>query len=408
MRLSFPLFAKGVGKTPLPRKIYSRKPRFIINRLYDENICLNVFSIHFFVVSFASITTLAFAKMAVVKQEQKLFSWNQPNSRTNGAQMRRFTFARMAPMSSKVYVGIDVSKDKVNVCFWPKNKRFIYSQEDFEKLAKKIVVAGPQLVVMEATGGYERPIRYLLANLGIPVAVVNPRQIRDYAKAMGKLAKTDDIDAQVIAQFAEHFKPQPSQYDCEEQRLLRELLARRRQLVAMRTSEANRRQQAIAPRVQQDIADHLCYIDRQITEIDHDIDDYIEKLPEYREKDEYLQSIPGVGKQTARTLISELPELGDLNRQKITALVGLAPMNHDSGKMRGKRAIRGGRAHVRCALYMAIFSAIRFNPIIKEIFWRLRNAGKPYKVAITACMRKLLIMANSLIKNNARFADYCA
>lgn len=311
-------------------------------------------------------------------------------------------------MSSQVYIGIDVSKEKVNVCFWPQNKRFHCSQDEFDKLARKIVVAEPELVVMEATGGYERKLHYLLANLGVPVAVVNPRQVRDYAKAMGKLAKTDDIDAQVIAQFAEHFKPQPNRHDSEEQWTLKELLGRRRQLVAMRTSEANRRQQAISPRVEQDIADHLRYIDRQITSIDQDIDEHIKKLPDYREKDESLQSIPGIGKQTARSLLSELPELGELNRQKISALVGLAPMNHDSGKMRGKRAIRGGRAHVRCALYMAALSAIRFNPIIKNIYLRLKNAGKPYKVAITACMRKLLILANSLIRKKARFADYCS
>lgn len=322
--------------------------------------------------------------------------------------MRMFIFARMAPMDSQVYVGIDVSKEKANVCFWPQNKRFEFTQEDFDKLARKVVVAEPVLVAMEATGGYERKLHYLLANLGIPVAVVNPRQVRDYAKAMGRLAKTDDIDAQVIAQFAEHFKPKPSQYDCEEQRTLKELLARRRQLVAMRTSEENRRKQAIAPRVEQDIADHLRYIDRQITAIDQDVDKYIKALPEYREKDESLQSIPGIGKQTSRTLISELPELGDLNRQQIAALAGLAPMNHDSGKMRGKRAIRGGRTHVRSALYMAALSAIRFNPIIKEIYTRLKSNGKPFKVIMTACMRKLLILANSLVRKKTLFANYCA
>ena len=305
-------------------------------------------------------------------------------------------------MSESTIVAVDVSKEKGNVCILPTNERFTVEAKNYPAFAKKLVALNPDLVIMEATGGYERKLHIILSRLGLPVAVVNPRPVRDYAKSRGFLAKTDDIDAYVIAKFGEHTRPNPeplTEMDLE----LKELLSRRRQLVSMRTSELNRKQQAATRKVTNTIKSVLKLLNEQIAGIDKELDKYIKEFPEWNEKDEILKSVPGVGVQTSLTLLIELPELGQLNRGKIAALAGVAPMNHDSGKMRGKRHIRGGRASVRTALYMACLSAKRYNPTIKELYMRLRSAGKSFKMAMTACMRKLLIIINTMIKKKTKF-----
>jgi Transposase and inactivated derivatives len=305
-------------------------------------------------------------------------------------------------MSNSIIVGIDVSKEKVNVCILPKKERFTVEEKNYPALAKKLLAMAPSLIVMEATGGYQRKLHIILSRIGLPVAAVNPRPVRDYAKSQGILAKTDDIDAYVIAKFAEHVRPTPealTELGVE----LKELLSRRRQLVDIRTSELNRKQQAASKKVARTIDAVLRLLDKQITAIDKELDKYIRELPEWREKDEILRSVPGIGDQTSRTLLIELPELGKLSRNRIAALVGVAPMNRDSGKSRGTRHIQRGRITVRNALFMACFCAIKRNPVIKTYYERLRNAGKCFKMAMTACMRKLLVIANTMMKEKTNF-----
>lgn len=307
-------------------------------------------------------------------------------------------------MSASVIVGVDVSKDKIDVCVLPKKERFTVEAEQYPAFAKKLLSMEPDLVVMEATGGYERPLHIILSRLGIPVAVVNPRPVRDYAKSQGFLAKTDALDAHVIAMFGDHTRPRPealSEADLE----LRELLSRRRQLVSIRNGECNRKQQASSKKVLRTIDAILKPLDAQIAVIDKELDKRIKDFPEWREKKEILKSVPGIGDQTCRTLLIELPELGQLNRSKIAALAGVAPMNHDSGKLRGARHIRGGRVAVRNALYMACFSGLKCNPTIKQLYGRLRKTGKTFKMAMTACMRKLLIIVNAMIKEKTTFTS---
>ena len=306
-------------------------------------------------------------------------------------------------MSEQIIVGIDVSKDKVNVCVLPQNERCSEKAKHYDRLVAKIADLKPHLVVMEATGGYERPLYSLLANREIPVAVVNPIKVRAYAKALGTLAKTDDIDSWVIARFGQAMEPTPNQYNGYENVELRELLARRRQLVAMRVSDQNRRNQVMSKTVARNLDKTIRYLKSLIDDLDKQLDKIIKDDPDMHEKKEILKTIPGVGDQTANTILAELPELGTLNRQQISALAGVAPMNRDSGKYSGKRFIRGGRLPVRNALYMSIVTAIRHNPKISEYFKRLRAAGKIAKVAMVACMRKMLVHMNAMIKNKTEF-----
>ena len=306
-------------------------------------------------------------------------------------------------VSSRRIVGIDVAKHKCDVYFLDEQRHQCITVKQYPDFTKDLSEAKPDLVVMEATGGYERMLAGLLAAAGIPLAVVNPRQVRDFAKATNQLAKTDAIDARVIALFAEAVKVEAKPLLDQETQVLRDLMERRRQLVAMRVSEANREQQTVNPTVKQSIRSMLQVLDRQLTALDDELDDQIRKTPAWRENEELLSSVPGVGKGTARTLMSELPELGSLNRQEVASLVGLAPLNHDSGTYRGSRHIRGGRSKVRAALYMASISAMRFNPVIREFYQRLRAAGKDFKVAITACMRKLLIHLNAIMKKRTPY-----
>lgn len=300
-----------------------------------------------------------------------------------------------------VYVGIDVSKAQLDIGVRPTNERWQVenSLEGIEELVKKLVKFAPALIVLEATGGYEMAAAATLAGAGLPVAVVNPRQVRDFAKSLGRLAKTDKIDAQVLARFGEAVRPEPRALPDEQTQQLQALLTRRRQIIEMLVAEKNRMRLAHKG-VMAGLTEHIAWLEKRLDELDKDLHDLLKNSPIWREKDDLLRSVPGVGPVLATTLLAELPELGLLNRKKIAALVGVAPFNCDSGKMHGKRAIWGGRASVRAVLYMATLSATRCNPVIRTFYDRLIQAGKEAKVALTACMRKLLTILNTMIHNH--------
>jgi transposase len=257
----------------------------------------------------------------------------------------------------------------------------------------------PKLVVLEATGGLQVRVAAALAAKGLPVAVVNPRQVRDFARATGRLAKTDPLDAEAVARFGEAVQPEPRPLPDAETEQLAGLIARRRQIVEMMTAEKNRRHQITRSDLKADLDAHLEWLGKALNRIDEDLDKAVRSSPIWRAREELLKSVPGIGDVASRTLLAELPELGRLTRRQIAALVGLAPFNRDSGTMRGRRTIWGGRAALRATLYMATLAAIRHNPAIKAFNTRLRAAGKPAKVAITACMRKLLVTLNAMVRD---------
>jgi transposase len=296
-------------------------------------------------------------------------------------------------------VGIDVSKATLDVAVLPSGEvmQFANDASGIEELAKKVATA--DLVVMEATGGYETAVATAMVGAGLRVAVVNPRQIRDFAKASGRLAKNDRIDAQVIAAFGQAIEPQIVRLPDEEARKLEELLVRRRQLVAMRVQEVNRLGLMQGP-TRKRIKAHVDWLEQEIDKLDVDLTAGLRSSPAWRAKDELLQSFKGVGPGTSRTLVIALPELGQLDRRAIAALVGLAPFNRDSGVMRGRRSIYGGRSHVRTMLYMAATTAIRSNPVIRAFYDRLKSRGKPHKVAMVACMRKMLTILNAMVRQS--------
>jgi len=301
-------------------------------------------------------------------------------------------------MNSKNFIGIDVAKDHLDIAIRPDGKTWTIQNNESEinEFVDKIPEMNPELVVMEATGGLEANIASALSIAGIPVAVVNPRQVRDFAKSTGKLAKTDTLDAQVLAHFAEAVRPEPRYLSDEQSKQLKALTTRRRQIIEMIVSEKNRLR--LCNKVTQTgIMEHIAWLEESLKKLDEELAYAIQNSPVWHEKDKLLQSVPGVGKITTSVLLASLPELGTLDRKKIAALVGVAPFNRDSGNMRGRRSVWGGRAQVRCALYMAALSATRNNPAIKKFYTRLILAGKPPKVAITACMRKLLVIMNSMI-----------
>jgi transposase len=304
-------------------------------------------------------------------------------------------------MEVRMYVGIDVSKATLDVATWPKSDDWSCANDDggVALLLDRLAQLKPVLVVVEATGGYEAFVVAACTTAKVPIAVVNPRQVRDFAKALGLLAKTDKLDAEVLARFGDAAKPEPRCPPDEETQLLDGLMQRRRQLVEMRTAESNRRQFA-SLRVKRSIDKVMRLLEAQLKEVDKEINDRIQKSPVWRAKDELLQSAKGVGRTTSAKLLSALPELGLVSNREIAALVGVAPFNCDSGTMSGKRTCWGGRADVRAMLYMATRSAIRFNDVIKRFYVRLRAAGKPDKVAATACMRKLLVTLNAIIRQN--------
>lgn len=309
-----------------------------------------------------------------------------------------------------VTVGIDVSKERLDVALWPAGEVWNCTQcsDDLEALAGQIRKIGPSLVVLEATGGLEMPIAGELSVLGVAVAIVNPRQVRDFAKATGKLAKTDAIDAAVLARFAHAIRPQARPLPDAKTQDLKAVLARRRQIIVMITAEKNRLHAARVAKVRSSIQRTIAWLQKQLKAIDTDLDRMIRSSESWRAKEDILRSVPGVGKILAITLITELPELGALNRKQIAALVGVAPLNRDSGTFRGKRRIWGGRAVVRTALYMAALSAAHHNPAIRACYHRLVSKGKPKKVALTACMRKLLVTLNVMIRDHRTWGAYGA
>ncbi len=302
-------------------------------------------------------------------------------------------------MSAPMFVGIDVSKAQLDVAVRP-DGRFAVSNDDagIAQVIARLRAGPPTRVVVEATGGLEMPLAGALAAASFPVVVVNPRQVRDFAKATGRLAKTDALDAQTLAHFAEVMRPALRPLPDEQTQALAALLARRRQLVEMLTAEKNRLGSARKP-VRKSLRTHITWLERELSHTDSDLAHAIRESPVWREKDDLLRSTPGVGPVLTTTLLADLPELGTLTGKQIAALVGVAPLNRDSGTLRGKRTVWGGRAPIRAALYMAALVASRFNPVIRAFYHRLCAAGKAKKVALTACMRKLLIILNAMLKH---------
>ena len=300
-----------------------------------------------------------------------------------------------------MFVGIDVSKMRLDVCIRPKgeSRQVSNDEEGIGELVGMLTSSPPALVVLEATGGYEAPVAAALALARIPVAVVNPRQVRDFAKATGKLAKTDALDAGVLAHFAEVVRPEPRALDDEQTSELSAMVTRRRQLVDMITAESNRMHVCRSVALRRGIQEHIAWLRRQVKDVDRDLDRKLRTTAIWREKDDLLRSVPGVGPVLSRTLLAELPELGTIDRGKIAALVGVAPLNRDSGAQRGKRRIWGGRASTRAVLYMAALVATRRNPVIRAMYERLLAAGKAKKVALVACMRKLLLILNAIVRD---------
>ena len=303
-------------------------------------------------------------------------------------------------MDAKKMVGIDVAKEHLDIAVRPSGEQWTveYSEAELGGLVQKMKGMDVALVVMEATGGYEIEVATVLALAGLPVAVVNPRQVRDFAKATGKLAKTDQLDASLIAHFGEAIRPEARFLSDEQARQLEALVMRRRQLMEMLVAEKNRLR-LTHTKLQKRLLEHIEWLRHELDEMDRDLEQSIRESPIWREKDNLLRSVPGIGPVSASVLLASLPELGKLDRKKIAALVGVAPFNRDSGTQRGKRSIWGGRAHVRSVLYMATLTATRYNPVIREFYQRLRMAGKQTKVALTACMRKLLTILNAILRN---------
>lgn len=298
------------------------------------------------------------------------------------------------------YVGIDISKGRLDVAVLPQREKWEYANDEtgIGELVTRLKKLSPKLIVVEPTGGLEVMLTASLCAEDLKVAVVNARQIRDYARATGKLAKTDNLDALVMAEFALAIKPQVRELPDECTQAIKASVSRRRQLLGMLTAEKNRL--AIAHKyLRANILAHIEWLKKEIENLDRELRQEIERSPIWREKDNLLRSIPGVGKVLSATLLAELPELGKLNRRQVAALVGVAPFNRDSGTLRGKRSVWGGRSKVRAALYMGALVASRHNPVIRDFYRRLCAAGKPKKVALTACMRKLLTIINAVLKH---------
>jgi len=300
------------------------------------------------------------------------------------------------------FVGIDVSKSTLDVCIEPavQTLHVTYDEAGIKQIVVRLKEINPTLIVMEATGGLEVRIASELAGKGLPVAIINPRQARDFAKATGQLAKTDKVDAAMLAAFAQAIRPQARPLKDADTRALDDMVSRRRQLIDMRVQETLRLGTAATKPLEKSLNKHIVWLDKRIAEIDTDLTSRLRKSDVWRTKDDLLRGIPGVGAVTPLTMLAKCPELGKLNRREIAALIGVAPLANDSGKHRGKRFIWGGRADVRTVLYMATVSAIQHNEAIKAFADRLKKAGKPPKVVIVACMRKLLTIMNSMLKNN--------
>jgi transposase len=308
--------------------------------------------------------------------------------------------------SEEKFVGIDVSKAELEVGVLPAEQFWKTPNDEAgrQALIERLRELSPTLIVMEATGGYEASVAIHLATAGMPVVVMNPRPVRDFAKAAGKLAKTDRIDAHILALFGQVMRPPIRPLKDEQSRELDALFMRRRQIVDMLTMEKNRLAQATKP-VRKNIQAHLVWLQKRLADVDGELKAFIHTTPVWREKDAVLQSMPGVGAIVSTALLAQLPELGKLNRRQISALVGVAPLNNDSGKHKGQRRIWGGRATLRSLLYMATLAAIRCNPVIKAFRNKLIAAGKKPKIAIVACMRKLLTILNVMLKTLTPWCD---
>ena len=305
------------------------------------------------------------------------------------------------------YVGIDVAKAKVDVAVRPTDRKWAisYDESGVRELISQMEEMSPALVVLEASGGLELPLVAALAAAALPVVVVNPRQVRDFARATGTLAKTDALDAAVLAHFADAVRPSVRPLRDAETQALNSMAARRHQVMTMLVSEKNRLSSAAAVAVRPRIEAHIAWLERELDDLDEGLRQTLRQSPVWREKDDLLRTVPGVGEQLSLTLLAYLPELGTLDRRQIAALVGVAPFNRDSGTLRGKRTVWGGRARVRAALYMGALVASRFNPVIRDFYQRLLAAGKPKKLALTACMRKLLVILNSMLKHGSPWHD---
>ena len=343
----------------------------------------------------------------VGEQDRRRSFGKSPNSRLsrqpNGLSSSHLQGRDTSIMCFEHFVGIDVAKAKLDVAVGcdSATTQFENDEQGLQELLKLLPAAETCLIVVEATGGYERRLVIQLVDAGHVVAVVNPRQVRDFAKALGILAKTDKIDARVIAKFGQLVRPRAVDKTHEKQGELDQLVTRRRQLIVARSAEKNRQTQATSVFVRRSIQKSIDHINKDIRRIDAEITRLVQSDDDWKSKAELLNGVPGVGEVTATTLIAELPELGKLNRQEISALVGIVPFNRDSGTIRGRRSIFGGRRAVRSVLYMAALSARRCNPVIAKFADRLKKEGKLPKVILVACMRKLLVILNTIVKTNS-------
>lgn len=299
-----------------------------------------------------------------------------------------------------LYVGLDVAKTQLDIAVRPTGQQWSAANNEagIADVVTRLRSLAPALIVLEATGGLQWPVVAALATAGLPVAVVNPRQVREFARATGKLAKTDRLDARALAHFGEAVRPEPRAVPNPQAQTLQALLARRRQVVIMLTAEKNRLSSALPP-IRPRLETHITWLEQELAALDDDLGQMLRHSPLWREREDLLRGVPGVGPVLTFTLLAELPELGTLDRRQIAALVGIAPLNRDSGSLRGKRSVWGGRATVRTVLYMATLVATRFNPVIQLFYQRLCASGKPKKVALTACMRKLLTILNAILKH---------
>jgi transposase len=311
----------------------------------------------------------------------------------------------MSKKKPQSFIGIDVCKQQLDVAAHEREYQFRCANEAsaFDSLVAELIDLQPALIVLEATGGLEIPVVNALHAAGLPVVVVNPRQVRDFAKALGQLAKTDRLDARVLAHFAAAIKPPVRPIKSKEEQELDALTGRRGQLVEILSDEKNRRASAASDSVRKQIQEHIDWLKDRIKELDDQLKALLQSSAAWQVKDEILQSVPGIGPVTSFSMIADVPELGTLNRQEISKLVGVAPLNRDSGQKRGTRHIYGGRARPRSVLYMAALTAVRHNAVIKEFYQRLRANHKPFKVAITACMRKLLAIMNVMLRDGTRW-----
>ncbi len=308
--------------------------------------------------------------------------------------------------ATAIFVGIDVAKHQLDVALHPDGEAWGVCNDDtgIDTLVQTLQAVEPRLIVLEATGGLETAAASALTAAGLPCAVINPRQARDFAKATGQLAKTDRLDASILAHFADRVRPTPRPLPDPATKALREVMSRRRQLIEMVTAETNRLQ-STPPSLRADVQTHITWLKGRLARLHKKLEALVKASPTWRVNDELLQSVKGVGPVLSTTLLADLPELGTLNRKQIAALVGVAPFNRDSGTMRGKRTVWGGRAHVRAVLYMGALAATRHNPVIHAFYTRLVAAGKAKKVALTACMRKLLTILNAILKQQVPWQE---